>query len=281
MAQDVFWGRVFRRMPAFRGKMRLASIVSKTFLNPEKERVVRLANGLTMKLPNLIENLAQELFVQGSYEKELVDYLVNHLPVDGVFLDVGANIGAISVFLAYQRPDVTVYAFEASANIIRYLKENISINKLDNIRFVHNAVYSEDGLDLYFYSPSGKFGKGSLAPVFTDDKEHVKTVRLDTFCQEKAISPAYIKIDVEGFEYFVIDGMGDYINGSHVMPVIIFEFVAWAEQASSAAFVGAAQTRLIEAGYKLYDFDEYRKGVANPLKDLITAGSRELIAVHE
>ena len=124
-----------------------------------------------MELPNLIENLALEIFVNGSYEKDLVDYLVAALPANSSFVDVGANIGAISLFVAKRRPDVTVFSIEASGVLIGYLQRNIALTNVKNVRVVHKAIYSVDEINLDFYAPAEKFGKGSLAPVFTKQKE--------------------------------------------------------------------------------------------------------------
>jgi len=271
-------GNLFRALPPFRGKLRLGKLSTSLFLRPSEERIVRLRHGIFLKLPNLIENLSLELFVNGYYEKELVDFLIKNLPPNGQFIDVGANIGAISVFVAKARPDVSIYAFEASALIVQYLQENISINKLSNIQVIHKAVHTDDEKDMDFYSPLDKFGKGSLAPVFTNKKELVRTVRLDRFCKDNLVSPDYIKIDVEGFEYFVIDSL-DSILREQRKPVIIFEFVDWAERESTAKYVGAAQSRLLDAGYKIYNFDDFIHGTTQHMESIALTGSLELIGI--
>jgi hypothetical protein len=154
------------------------------------------------------------------------------------------------------------------------------LNDLKNVIPIHRAVYSVDKISLDFFSPKEKFGKGSLAPVFTEQKESVQTIRLDTFLKRYGIVPACIKIDVEGFEYFVIDSLEGCFQ-EQIKPTIVFEFVDWAEQASTAEYVGAAQNRLMSAGYQLYDFNEYTRNSQVPFTKMVTTGSRELIGVPE
>jgi len=249
------------------------------FLDPSKERILRLKDGTTFKVPNLIENLSLELFVNGTYERDLVRFLVKNIPQNGVLIDVGANIGAIAVPVAKHRPDINIYSFEASGRMTSYLRSNIELNKLKNVHVINKAVHSVDLMSMDFYSPDDKFGKGSLAPVFTQQKETVQTVRLDTFLKERSITPSYIKIDVEGFEYFVIDSLDGCFKNVNHKPVIIFEFVDWAEKLAPVNEPGAAQARLLQAGYTLFDFDEFCKEIRNPITSAIKTGSRELIGI--
>ena len=54
-----------------------------------------------------------------------------------------------------------------------------------------------------------------------EKSENVRVVRLDSFLEENSIKPDFIKIDVEGHELAVLEGLGDYIND---LKVIQFEF---------------------------------------------------------
>jgi len=269
----------FKSTPSFKGKLRLAKWLTEIFIDPSRERILRLKDGTSFKVPNIVENLSFELFVNGTYEKDLVSFLITKIPKNGVFLDVGANIGAIAIPVAAKRPDISIYSFEASGRLTSYLKENISRNKLKNVHVVNKAVHSVDLMNMDFYSPADKFGKGSLAPVFTQEKETVQTVRLDTFMKEKSITPSYIKIDVEGFEYYVIDSLGSCFKNVGHKPIIIFEFVDWAEKSAPVQEPGAAQARLLQEGYTLFDFDEFCKEIRNPIASAIKTGSRELIGI--
>ena len=62
------------------------------------------------------------------YEAKEVERLVRLIPVNGSFLDVGANIGNHSVAVAKLRPDVTVIPIEAEPRAVRILRENIALN---------------------------------------------------------------------------------------------------------------------------------------------------------
>ncbi len=244
---------LFQRLPLFRGKRRVCNwILRGSGLSKSKNVVVNTKSG-RFKLPNLVEIISLDLFINGIYESGLVQFLSDRIPAGGVFIDVGANIGSISIPLAIKRPDITIIAVEASPWIYEILTDNIGHNKIRNISAENYAVYSESGKDLPMYAPKDLFGKGSLKPVFTKDAEMVKTITVDDI-KTKFSLPAIdcMKVDVEGFEAVVFKGMANVIKLKK--PVIVFEFAQWTEQAAGFA-TGEAQDILLSAGYTLQKLD--------------------------
>jgi hypothetical protein len=112
---------LFNFLPLFKGKLCLAKLF---IINKKNEREVITPKGIRYCLPNLEEVVSLELYVNGVYEKDTIEFICNSIPKNGVFIDVGANIGAICLEVAIARPDITVYAFEASPKVFSYLKNN-------------------------------------------------------------------------------------------------------------------------------------------------------------
>ena len=150
------WYQIFQKLPIFYGKMRLARLL---FRNKNCETNFHLPNGLNFLVPNLIENVSFELYINGIYERKHLKTINSNLPHKGTFIDVGANIGAISVFLAKVRPDITIHAFKASPRVFHYLSINKEQNQLNNLHIYNLAIHKEDNLQLAFYSPEVKMGK--------------------------------------------------------------------------------------------------------------------------
>jgi FkbM family methyltransferase len=238
--------KFFQLIPPFKGKLRLAKALygkystGKTFSVP---------CGLTFVVPNLIENVSFELFVNGLYEESSLKLIIENLPPNGIFVDVGANIGAISVVLAKLRPDITIYAFEASPSVFKYLEINKNLNNLRNLYIYNYAIHNIDDLELPFYSPSDLNGKGSFSPVFTEIAEIVKTMSLDTFFNSNKINPNFIKVDVEGYECLILKSMEKFLVRNKKCK-ILFEFVDWAEKASGFK-CGESQEFLLYHDYQL------------------------------
>lgn len=177
-----------------------------------------------------------------------------NLPQNGVFIDVGANIGAISVILAKQRPDITIHAFEASSSVFKYLELNRNLNNLTNLKIYNYAIHSVDNLELPFYSPADLNGKGSFSPVFTNVAQKVNTISLDTFFISNQIKPDFIKVDVEGFEALIMLSMNKFLSSNEKCK-ILFEFVDWAETASGFK-CGEGQEFLLNHNYQLQLLEE-------------------------
>jgi FkbM family methyltransferase len=241
----------FRTLPDFKGKMRLAKLFFRNRMKNGKEIVVKGRLACKYKLPNLDEFLAQQIFVNGIYEPDTHSFLVQKIPHNGVFLDLGANIGTIAIPLCKARPDIRCIAVEASPWIYEYLKFNVEANHLHHqIILVNKAISDTEKGKLPFYSPVDQFGKGSFAPVFTDQAVEVDTITIDTLLKEFAIQKvSTVKIDIEGFEYFAFQG-GKNLFSAEDGPDIIFEFVDWAEELAGVA-KGSAQKILRQFGYQL------------------------------
>ena len=207
----------------------------------------------TYLLPNIQENVGFDIFINGAYEPEIQDLICKLLPANGCLLDLGANIGSIIAPVALRRPDIFAVGVEAAPWIFTYLEKNISKNDLKNVRLINKALFDQDDIELDFFSPHDKFGKGSLSPVFTQEGIKIKTKKVDTLIKDLQIEKAdLIKIDVEGFEYFVFKGAENLLKRPDA-PVIIFEFVDWAEESAMGLKAGSAQRLLMEMGYSLYE----------------------------
>lgn len=245
---------LLRKLPPFKGRYRLARFLFRKSIQNSRDIVVTGKHAIRYKLPNLKENIGFEIFIDGIYEAEYIKYFCSELPQNGIFLDLGANIGSICVPLSKLRPDLTIVAVEASPRVFSYLKSNIEMNDCSNIFAENLALSTTDDEQLPFYSPEEKFGKGSLSAVFTDKAEYVRTVTLDSLKRKYDLKKVdFIKIDVEGYERVVFEG-GDHLLSLKNAPPILFEFADWAENMGKNTTAGDAQLFLSNKGYKLYDF---------------------------
>ena len=268
----------FAFLPIFRGKLRISRFFYSDKEKLRTKKFIRIKYGLILKVPSLIDSIGYELFINGIYEKKLVDYLIKSIPKNGILLDVGANIGAICILVAYKRPDIQVYAFEASPYIFGFLNTNKDLNRVSNLHIYNYAVHNTNNISFKFYAPADQFGKGSFHQTYTNKEEFVSTITLDTFLSTNRIIPDLIKVDVQGFELNVFQGINSFIKYSSKKPDIIFEFEDWAEAiALGKENISMAQKYLLDLGYAIYQFDRPRFPI---LDCLLKEGSRELIAKY-
>ena len=267
---------LLQALPLFRGKRRIGRAIMNISGITEKTNFLIETGAGRFYLPNLKDMISIDLFINGYYEKGLVDMLERNIPADGVFVDVGANIGSISIPLSRMRPDIRIIAVEASPWIFNILKKNIELNNSINISTCNFAVFSESGKTLPMYAPKDLFGKGSLKAVYTENAEMVETITIDDI-KKKFSLPAihYIKVDVEGFEASVFSGMTEFSVSDK--PKIIFEFSEWAEKA--AGFKPCeAQSVILSKGYKIQQMDSNFKVIGSPSHSIQNVRNANLFA---
>jgi FkbM family methyltransferase len=119
-------------------------------------------------------------------------------PTDCVY-DIGANVGAMSLYFATYVPDGLVHAFEPSPLAYAELLANIAYNDITNIRPIQAGVGEKTGTEKFALSgdrPSDAlhtWGKG----------EDTKVVALDDFVGPP---PHHLFIDTDNYEIGVLKG---------------------------------------------------------------------------
>jgi FkbM family methyltransferase len=143
--------------------------------------------------------------MQGTYESDAVAFLESTLRSVDVFIDVGAHVGYYTLMGA--RLAKEVIAFEPNPSNYKFLRFNVFLNRLNNVKAVGAAVSDFNGHAKLYLPKQGKRSlsdQGTLAYEGKDSVE-VPVVMLDTFL-ERIDSQSVIKVDVEGAELNVIKG---------------------------------------------------------------------------
>lgn len=165
-------------------------------------------------------------------------------PGDLVF-DIGAFFGGISLPLAASgRQVVAIEPWDHACNLLR---NSAARNRFPNLKVLRAAATEEAGMAQLF--PAGLYGRIALegdAPVVA-----VPTIRIDDLVSELGDPKVgLVRMDVEGSELRVLEGMADLLQGAHPPPVL-FE----ADEASLRS-TGSSQRGLFEwfagLGYDLY-----------------------------
>lgn len=98
-----------------------------------------------------------------------------------------------------------------------------------------------------------------MASSFAGSSEKVKTISVDTLLNDLKISELnFIKIDIEGYEYFAFKGAEKTLRHANA-PDILFEFLDCAETTDRNLNPGDAQKLLMKYGYDLYRVEENNK----------------------
>ncbi|MET0394899.1 MAG: FkbM family methyltransferase [Chitinophagaceae bacterium] len=164
----------------------------------------------------------------GSHEKEFT-FFMGLLPEEGTILDIGANIGIMTVSIARKFTRARVVAFEPIPNNIEALEKVVKHYKLTNVTVFKTALGEQAG-ELKMILPVVNNSKmQGLSHVVEDgntgEKGMVYTVPVQKLDDIPSLQAAAritgIKIDVENFEYYVLKG-GETLLRKH-MPIIYCE----------------------------------------------------------
>jgi FkbM family methyltransferase len=142
-------------------------------------------------------------------EQRVLEHLLSFLGPGDVVYDVGANVGLYAVLLAKRVGDRgLVIAFEPSSHTYAHLLDNIKLNRLTNVRCFRKALGERSGhAKLY----SGEVIGGASLVHIPEGKgrgEVVDIVEGDQWVEgENLPLPRAVKIDVEGYECAVIEGL--------------------------------------------------------------------------
>lgn len=115
-------------------------------------------------------------------------------------VDVGANIGAFSLYQSIQQHADRVIAFEPSPGVFRRLEKNVELNGLTGVRVVNAAVGDKPGVLAFTDGLMSLNGRVSESGPL-----QVPCVRLDDELKDIP-SVDILKIDTEGYEIHVLKG---------------------------------------------------------------------------
>ena len=152
------------------------------------------------------ETVGYHPYFFGSNPKDEVALLVQACQGVNTFVDIGANIGLVSLPLAKALPHLKVFSFEPDPLIAAKFKANLELNPelSSRVHLIEKAVSNKDGT-LSFHSDANTANEGT-GRIMEGAGLEVKTTRLDNFFLPDR-TPDVIKMDIEGAELQAIQGM--------------------------------------------------------------------------
>jgi FkbM family methyltransferase len=214
------------------------------------------------------------------------EYFQEGLSVSGArcVMDVGANIGLFTMAVKGVAPEATVYAFEPISDTFHVLEQNVRLLDGSNIHLYNVAIGSQDHGEKTFTFFPNMPGNSTALPALKDDQKPVmdqifgketadflyqsetRTVAIRTLSsviREQGITSVdYLKIDVEGSETSVLEGIEE-------MHWPIFKQIA--VEAHTAQLREQVCETLVQHGFEVYtDF-----GLSSPSGVSLVYGKRQ------
>jgi FkbM family methyltransferase len=201
------------------------------------------------------------------HEYIILRHYARSIKADTTFLDIGANIGLPPAAVGHQirlNGGGHIYAFEPEPAVHGLLGKTITVNELNGlVTLVPYAVSDRSGIsefsrDLYSTATGCLTSIQSLSfghSLVGAEPEiiQVNTISIDDWTAANNVVPTVVKIDVEGAEHLVLEGMSRTMHEHH--PDIIVD-----------GYTDKATTLLKSAGYRLYSLDT-EDGTPVPLSE--------------
>lgn len=161
---------------------------------------------------------SRTMWIEPDYWSEQDDFFYSYIQKNDKIIDVDANIGTITLTCAMKTgKEGKVYSIEPNPVIYKYLQNNIKLNHMNNIKTFNNAVGDKKGTVLFSIirsdGQSKIIEKGFVKdPVIQQGKKIKVPIRTIDDLEIDELEFSLMKIDVEGYEKFVIHGAKNLIK---------------------------------------------------------------------
>ena len=163
-----------------------------------------------IKTHNMDLGVIYEIFSEGIYLKD-----PNYIPQDGwTCVDVGANIGCVSLTWAQRDPHGKIYAMEPHPATFERLERNVNANRFSNVTCFNIAADRQSGTLEFLISDQTSMGVSANEQSATAASHkmsaricQVPALSLDDFYDKQKIPTVdLLKIDIEGHEVACLEG---------------------------------------------------------------------------
>jgi len=180
-----------------------------------------------------------------------------------IFLDVGANVGLFTEELLKKHPGLCCHLFEPVERYFQACSERhahsqgvslwrLALSNQNESRPIYKAKHNPGANSVMPEIMFDRRANSMVSESTVVEEEMIECVRFSDWAPQHNLSEvAFIKIDTEGFDYAVLEGLLDFLQRTESLPPILTELLGadyhprWKEQ-------HAVLERLFELGYSRF-----------------------------
>jgi len=203
---------------------------------------------------SLADAIAREVCLTGLYEPPVSALVARWLQPDSVVVDVGANWGYFTLLCAALAPLGHIFAIEADPRHHAQLARNVALNGFTHVTTLHAAAGAAAGeVSLVVHAPEDD-NRGTTRVAFDARAatDAVACVPIDAIVADVP-RVDLVKIDVEGFELQVLEGLEDSLARGRCRAIVLELHPALLREQGLAA--SSCVARLERHGYRGWTID--------------------------
>lgn len=183
-----------------------------------RERVVSFTDKTFLAVKKGMTGATGNIYL-GLHEFNDMGFMLHFLREGDVFFDIGANIGSYTI-LASGHCKAKSISFEPITATFQTLKKNIDLNKLQHLVIAKNIGISDSEKILSFTNSMDTVNHVIAASENSASASNIPVYPADYFLKDLDC-PRLVKIDVEGYEDWVLKGMPIILNDEGLKGIII------------------------------------------------------------
>ena len=212
-------------------------------------------HGLKMYLDPRDRVITTKIIAEGIWEADQTDLFLRIVKPGDVVVDAGANVGYYTLLASRLVGDEgKVYAFEPEPECFALLQKNVRLNGLTNVVLEQKALSNRKGViklyiaelnqgDHRIYQPEGE----------SRPSVEIEAVRLDEYFKGRGRRIDVLKMDTQGAEGLILEGLTGLLEGQSDGPAIFMEF--WPNALQKMGTDSGDLLKMLQSyHYQIYDF---------------------------
>lgn len=178
-----------------------------------------------------IYDFTGKISLNGTHSK-IIEDAVKELSTGDCFIDIGANTGIFSLIASQQVGTAgMVFSFEPNPNVFRIFQKNLIHNKVTNVLPFCTGIADTDGVFSFVYDPHHNgLGHIKADEQYQWDRKNQLETRILTLgakslhflsSTSRPENKCIVKIDTEGAEYLVLQGLKELLSTRRPDKVIV------------------------------------------------------------
>lgn len=228
---------------------------------PDREDVLRGLQVITPRGRNfqmLVTPMYAGQYGKNAREEFTADLLLSFASNNLLFIDIGAHYGYYTLLVGTKYPKCRIVCFEPVPENCEILRRNVDLNRLENVK-THQIALTDKSVTRPFHiaerSTCSGFYEHPLAR--TTGVVQLDAVTLDSLIEEAPVVPVIVKVDTEGHEPYVLQGMRNLVECSRDIKLIL-EFNP--KCLRNAGYEPAQfLAEVFQLGFDIYAIDDHRR----------------------